>query len=224
MCLLHSPLLGADVSTLLACSDWPIIDLFFGNADCKSLAPTWEDLANDFARDPNVVVAKVDCEAENAKEIAKEQGVTGYPTIKFFPKGSKESVPYDGARSEAALVDFLNEKAGTHRVAGGGLDDKAGTIPTLDSIVAKYVSSKSFAKLSDEIQKAAKSLQDQYAQYYIRVTNKLKDGESYVTKELTRLQKILAKGGLAPEKVDDLISRSNILRQFLGEEKTKDEL
>lgn len=188
------------------------------------MAPIWEDLANDFARDPSVVIAKVDCEAENAKAIAKAQGVTGYPTIKFFPKGSKESVPYEGARSEDAFVDFLNEKAGTHRVVGGGLDDKAGTIPTLDSIVAKYMSSKSFAKLSEEVQKVAKSLQDQYAQYYIRVTDKLKDGEGYVTKELARLSKVLAKGGLAPEKIDDLIARSNILRQFLGERETKDEL
>jgi protein disulfide-isomerase A6 len=89
------------------------------------------------------------------------------------------------------------------------------------------VPTKSFAKLSEEISKTAKTIQEQYAQYYIRVTDKLKDSEEYVTKEFTRLGKILSKGGLAPEKIDDLISRSNILRKFLGEteeEKTKDEL
>ena len=87
------------------------------------------------------------------------------------------------------------------------------------------MSSKSFPKLSDEIKKAAKNVQEQYAQYYIKVTEKLKDSEGYVSKELARLNKILAKGGLAPEKLDDLVSRSNILRQFSGEtEKSKDEL
>lgn len=38
--------------------------------------------------------------------------------------------------------------------------------------------------------------------------------------------KILSKGSSAPEKVDDIVSRSNILRGFAGEEKEgkKDEL
>ncbi|KAL1966790.1 hypothetical protein VTN77DRAFT_3755 [Rasamsonia byssochlamydoides] len=189
---------------------------------CKRLAPTWEDLANDFARDADVVIAKVDAEAENSKALAKEQGITSYPTIKFFPKGSKEPVPYEGGRTEKEFVEFLNSKTGTHRVVGGGLDDKAGTIPTLDSIVAKYVPSKSFSKLSDEIKKAAKNLQDQYTQYYVKVTEKLNDNAEYVEKEFARLKKILAKGGLAPEKADDLVSRSNILRQFLDEEKTEE--
>ncbi|OKL61471.1 Protein disulfide-isomerase tigA [Talaromyces atroroseus] len=193
---------------------------------CKKLAPTWEDLAVDFARDENVVIAKVDCEAENSKSLAKEFGVTGYPSIKFFPAGSSEPVTYQGGRSEEVFVKYINEQVGTHRVVGGGLDEKAGTIPTLDSLVAKYVPTKSFVKLSEEITKTAKNLQEQYVQYYIRVTDKLKESEGYVTKEIARLGKILSKGGLAPEKVDDLTSRSNILRQFLGgeTEETKDEL
>lgn len=190
--------------------------------DCKRLAPIWEDLANDFVRDADVVIAKVDCEAENSKALAKEQGITGYPTIKFFPKGSKEPVPYEGGRTEKEFVEFVNTKTGTHRLPGGGLDDNAGTIPTLDSIVAKHAPNKSFSKLSDEIKKAAKNVQDQYTQYYIKVTEKLNDNAGYVEKEFNRLKKILEKGGLAPEKVDDLVSRSNILRQFLGEKAEED--
>lgn len=194
--------------------------------DCKNLAPTWESLASDFSRDENVVIAKVDCEAENSKSLASEFQISGFPTIKFFPAGSKEPIAYEGGRSEESFVSYINEKAGTHRVVGGGLDEKAGTIPTLDSIVAKYVPNKSFAKLSDELSKAAKSVQEQYVQYYIKVTDKLKESENYVSKEFTRLSKILSKGGIAPEKFDDLVARSNILRQFLGEsdKETKDEL
>ncbi|KAE8352995.1 thioredoxin-like protein [Aspergillus coremiiformis] len=195
---------------------------------CKSLAPTWESLAKDFVLEPNVVIAKVDAEAENAKATAKEQGVTGYPTIKFFPKGSKESVPYSGARSEEAFLEFLNEKTGTHRVAGGGLDDKAGTILALDELVAKYTSSQNFDELLGEVKTAAKGLQDQYAQYYVKVAEKLSLNKEYASKEFARLKKIIVKGGSAPQKVDDLTSRSNVLRQFLSPEKdnadAKDEL
>jgi len=191
---------------------------------CKKLAPIWEDLANDYARDAAVLIAKVDAEAENSKATTRDQGVTGYPTIKFFPKGSKEPITYDGARSEAAFIEFLNSKTGTHRTVGGGLDTKAGTIASLDALIAAYNPSKGFAKLADEIKKAAKSVQEQYTSYYIKVAEKLKDSEGYATKELARLGKILSKGGLIPEKVDDLVTRTNILRQFVKEEQPKGEL
>ncbi|GAB1214480.1 hypothetical protein ATERTT37_003643 [Aspergillus terreus] len=192
---------------------------------CKSLAPTWETLANDFALESDVVIAKVDAEAENARATAKEQGVTGYPTIKFFPKGSTEGIAYSGARSEEAFIDFLNEKTGTNRAPGGGLNEKAGTVTVLDELVARYTSSENFSELVAEVSKAAKGLQDKYAQYYVKVAQKLADNHEYAQKEFARLSKILKKGGSAPEKVDDLISRSNVLRRFLGDKKAqKDEL
>lgn len=172
------------------------------------------------------MIAKVDAEAENARALAKEQGITGYPTIKFFPKGSTEAVAYAGARSEEAFIDFLNEKTGSNRAVGGGLNANAGTIAVLDKLIAEYVPLHKLDKLSAEIKKAAKGLQDKYAEYYVKVADKLMENEEYVTKEWTRLVKILGKGGSAPEKLDDLTSRSNILRVFAGEEKEgkKDEL
>lgn len=193
--------------------------------DCKSLAPTWETLANDFVLEPSIVVAKVDAEAENAKSVTKEQGISGFPTIKFFPKGSKEAEDYQGPRSETAFVAFLNDKTGTHRLNGGKLDTKAGTIPGLDQLVRKFVSTSSFSDLVGEVQKAVRGLQDKYALYYVKVAEKLSQNQEYAIKEFERLSKIIQRGGSAPEKVDDLVSRSNILRQFLGAKKEeKDEL
>ncbi|KAJ5897921.1 Protein disulfide-isomerase tigA [Penicillium tannophilum] len=192
---------------------------------CKSLAPTWETLANDFALESNVVIAKVDAEAENSRALTKEQGVTGYPTIKYFAAGSTEAEPYSGARSEEAFVDFLNTKAGTNRAVGGALNTKAGTIATLDQLVSEYVPAAKFDKLAGELKKAAKGLQDKYAEYYIKVADKLSQNQEYAAKELARLLKVLKKGGSAPEKLDDMVSRSNILRRFAGEsEEKKDEL
>ncbi|KAI9371798.1 thioredoxin-like protein [Aspergillus egyptiacus] len=193
---------------------------------CKNLAPTWETLANDFALEPSVVVAKVDAEAESSKAVAKEQGITGYPTIKFFAKGSTEGVIYNGARSEEAFVEFINTHAGTHRAPGGGLDDTAGTLPALDSLIAEYTSSENLQDLVAEVKKAAKGVEGKYGEYYVKVAEKLSQNSEYAAKEFERLKKLLAKGGSAPEKVDDIISRSNILRRFLGREEknVKDEL
>lgn len=184
------------------------------------MAPTWETLAEDFINEPNVVIAKVDAEADNSKATASEQGVTSYPTIKFFPKGSTEGEAYSGGRTEKDLIDFLNEKTGTHRAVGGGLDATGGTIDILNHIAIKYAAgTEKLADLAAEAKKAAADLaedaQYKYAQYYIRVFDKLSQNEGYVAKESARLDGIIKKGGLAPAKLDELQSKTNILKQFI---------
>lgn len=190
-------------------------DLF---PDCKSLAPIWEQVASDYASEPNVLIAKVDAEAENSKATAQDQGVKSYPTIKYFPKGSTTPESYEGGRTEQDILSFMNEKAGVHRMTGGKLDEIAGTIPSLDTIVSRLTGGESIASLSEQITNAAKASKDQYAEYYVKVSDKLSKNAGYVEKELTRLQGLIQKGGLAPEKIDDLTSRSNILRRFKGQE------
>ena len=197
-----------------------IADHWAKQTDCKSLAPTWESLAEDFAAEPTVIVAKVDAEAENSKATATDQGVTGYPTIKFFPKGSKQPEDYNGGRTQEALVQFLNEKTGSHRAVGGGLDATAGTIAVLDAVLAK-AGAGSLATVKDELTKAAGTLKDKYAEYYTKVANKMAASNEYASKELKRVEGILKKGGLARQKEDDLISRSNVLRKFLEDTKEK---
>ncbi|KAI1914316.1 hypothetical protein LOZ58_005180 [Ophidiomyces ophidiicola] len=193
---------------------------------CKTLAPIWESLAGDFIREPGVVIAKVDAEAEQSKATAQEQGVSGYPTIKFFPKGSTEAVSYSGSRSAEAFVEFLNEKCGTHRTVGGKLNAKGGTIDALDTIATKFSAGEAIANIAKDIEAAASSLKQAYAAYYVKVAKKLSANSDYATKELSRLEKMMSKSSITPEKLDDLTSRSNILRSFIqGEKKeAKDEL
>lgn len=186
------------------------------------MAPTWEQLAEDFILENNVVIGKVDAEAENAKATAKDQGVTSYPTIKFFPAGSTEGELYNGGRSEADLVAFINEKVGTHRVAGGGLDAAAGTIDILNHIALKFAAggealSSLAAEAKTAVEGLGKDIQYKYAEYYIRVFDKLSKSDNYVAKELARLDGIIKKGGLAPSKIDELTSKTNILRQFIAD-------
>ncbi len=178
-------------------------------------------MAADFASEPNVLIGKIDAEAENSKATAQEQGVTGYPTIKFFPKGSKEAEPYSGARSEDAIVDFVNSKAGTYRAVGGILNSQAGTVEIIDSLLAKYVTSnglKDIEKATEEIKKAVADLKNASGDYYLRALGKLTGNPEYAMKEQTRLAGLLKKGGLAAEKIDDLQKRSNILAKFLVKE------
>lgn len=115
----------------------------------------------------------------------------------------------------------MNEKAGTHRVAGGGLNAKAGTIEAVDSILSKYVTSnglRDIEKVTSEISEITKGLKDKYATYYVKALQKLGQNPDYARKEQTRLAGLLKRGGLTEEKIDDLTSRSNILKRFLVKE------
>ena len=101
------------------------------------------------------------------------------------------------------------------------MDAIAGTIPSLDEIVATLKTGGD--KAYGDFATAAGALSDKYAEYYGKVAKKVEQNSAYVEKELARLQGMIKKGGLAPEKLDDLTSRSNILSKFKGEE-AKDEL
>jgi protein disulfide-isomerase A6 len=183
--------------------------------DCKSLAPIWEKVALDFANDPSVVIAKVDAESPDSKKTAQAQGVQSYPTIKWFSAGKTEPVPYEGARTEDAFVEFVNKEAGTFRVPGGGLTATAGTLATVDAVIQKVIDAGSdLVSKAEDIVAAAKAEKGKYAEYYSKVAEKLKKNAGYPEKELKRLEGILKKGSLAPEKLDDLTTRSNILRKF----------
>lgn len=159
--------------------------------------------------------------------MAKEQEISGFPTIKFYPKGKTEPSPYAGARSEDAFVDFLNTQTGANRVAGGRLNTKAGTIEALDLILAKYITPNGISDVeaaSADLKKAALDLTDKGKEYYLKALAKLTGNPEYAMKEQTRLAGLLKKGGLAPEKIDDLQKRSNILAKFLVKDDAKSEL
>lgn len=130
--------------------------------------------------------------------------MSSYPTIKFFPRGGKEVEAYEGPRTEQAFVTFLNERCGTQRAVGGGLNDEvshvptcgptsiekvqAGRIPELDTLAQKFLAAA--GDVRDYIYKEAVALSGslgETANQYIRVMEKIKNNsESYVEGESKR--------------------------------------
>jgi protein disulfide-isomerase A6 len=98
----------------------------------------------------------------------------------------------------------------------------------LDSLVEKLIGGSSIADVSAEVTKAAADLksgsENKYAEYYIKVFDKLSKSEAYTEKELKRLSNILQKGGLTTEKVDEFTSKTNILKKFVQKPAGKSEL
>jgi len=74
---------------------------------CKKLAPVWDELGEAFEANSDVVIAKMDSTANEVNDVT----VRGFPTIKFFPKGSdRKIVDYTGERTLEHFKAFLDGK------------------------------------------------------------------------------------------------------------------
>lgn len=76
---------------------------------CKNLKPEWAKAARELRG--KVKLGQVDATVHTS--IASEYGVRGYPTIKFFPGGRKDSSSvqdYEGGRSASDIVAFAQDK------------------------------------------------------------------------------------------------------------------
>ncbi len=65
-----------------------MMSLPLGCGHCKRLAPAYEEVGQTFDNSDSVLIAKVDADSERA--LGTRFGVRGYPTLKYFPRGSTE--------------------------------------------------------------------------------------------------------------------------------------
>lgn len=186
---------------------------------CKHLAPTYEKVGEAFENEPNCVVAKVDADGE--KELGSRFGISGFPTIKFFSKTNKDGEEYSSGRSEQDFIDYLNDKCGTKRVSGGGIDDSAGRIDAYDTIAKQFMTSKAeretlLASMTESVEGETEEEYKTSGKYYIKVMNKvLEKGDEYPKKEMERLQRML-EGNMKADKRDNMYKRKNIISQFVA--------
>jgi protein disulfide-isomerase A6 len=187
---------------------------------CKKLVPEYEKAAQAFQNDQNIVIAKMD--ADKFKDIPSRYDVKGFPTLKFFPRGSssKTAEEYGGDRTAEGIVGFMNKKAGTSRSVSGLLSDDAGLVGSLTSVAKRFLAAAQDARagLISEGEKAIENLAEsskKHADHYIKYMKKIAEkGEDYIETEYNRLTKILGGSNVASDRADDMKVRQNILRQF----------
>jgi len=185
---------------------------------CKSLIPTYEKLATAYSADSNIVIAKID--ADKHKDIGGRYGVSGFPTLKYFPKDNKASPePYEGARELNDLVNFINGKTGSKRTADGKLDASAGRVGSLDEFASQFVSAdkaqqNSLLKKSEDVAKGLTGDDSTSGKIYTKIMQSIiEKGADYISSESQRIDRML-KGTLTPAKSDEFSKRKNILNAF----------
>ena len=70
---------------------------------CKSLAPIWDKLGEEFKDDDSVLIAKMDATVNEAMGVK----VKSYPTLKMWKKGNNRLIDFNGARDFETLVHFV---------------------------------------------------------------------------------------------------------------------
>jgi protein disulfide-isomerase A6 len=190
---------------------------------CKSLAPKWEKLAEAFANEEKVVIAKVD--ADKYRDLGTEYDVSGFPTLKFFLAGDdKTARPYEGGRELDYLVDFVNENAGTFRNSDGSLSASAGLVKALDSIVAKFPAiTKDSLSEAKAIVSGLSGTEAANGDIYVKIFEKIvSKGSGYVAQEKARLERMVAGGNVAVNKKDLFQMKINILKSFTSDKEEEE--
>jgi len=183
---------------------------------CKRLTPDYEKTAVSLEGEDVVVIAKVDADAE--KELGTRFGVSGYPTLKWFPRGSLEGEAYNGGRTPKDFVDFVNEKSGTERTVGGGFLPSAGRTTELDDLVTRFLTAstserESLTKQAEAWKATGKNAE--FAKFYgLTMRRIVSKGDSFVGEEIARLSRLLAGGGITPKSAAGFNKRINIVSQF----------
>ncbi|KAJ8447790.1 hypothetical protein Cgig2_015153 [Carnegiea gigantea] len=184
---------------------------------CKALASTYEKVATAFKLEKDVVIANLD--ADKYKDLAEKYGVSGFPTLKFFPKNNKDGEDYEGGRDLDDFVSFINEKCGTHRDAKGQLTSKAGIVESLETLVKEFVSATNdekkaiFTRLEEEVGKLEGS-SARYGKIYTKAAKScMEKGADYAKNEIQRLERMLSKV-INPTKADEFTLKKNILSMF----------
>ncbi|KAL1809475.1 hypothetical protein ACET3Z_026465 [Daucus carota] len=184
---------------------------------CKSLAPIYEKVASAFNKEEDVVIANID--ADIHKDIGEKYGVSGFPTLKFFPKGKKAEEEYYGGRDLHELMTFINERRATSQDGRGQLTSKADVVATLDNLVKEFASAgndekiAAFAHLQEEVMKL-EGPDSRYGRIYLKSAKSFMDkGADYAKNEIQQLDHVLAKSTGAVE-VDEFTLKKNILSAF----------
>jgi len=180
--------------------------IFDGEITSKDLFADFQTMAEEFGRHTSLILAKVN--GDDSPKTVKKLGVSEFPALVYYEAGSKTFTKYDGELTEAAMSEFLIEKAGP-----------PGTVEALSPILAEFLAEgANLDAVLAKAEAAVKTLDEDTlssGQYYVKVfKNMIKKGMDYPAKEFERLHRLISSESLREDKVEEFKSRTSILKVF----------
>mmetsp|Transcript_15685 Transcript_15685/g.49613 ORF Transcript_15685/g.49613 Transcript_15685/m.49613 type:complete len:205 (-) Transcript_15685:65-679(-) len=75
------------------------------------MKPDWDKLGDAWKDSSSVLIGDVDCTSEGGQSLCSDNGVEGYPTIKYFtPETGRKGADYSGDRSFESLNSFVEDE------------------------------------------------------------------------------------------------------------------
>ncbi|CAG9333719.1 unnamed protein product [Blepharisma stoltei] len=74
---------------------------------CREFEPIYQELAKDLSHIPTLILAKIDY----TQNEVKDQTVSSFPTIRYFPGKKKKGIDFEGERTSENLLQFIKDKA-----------------------------------------------------------------------------------------------------------------
>nr|AFK34272.1 unknown [Medicago truncatula] len=156
---------------------------------CKKLAPEYEKAASILStHEPPVVLAKVDANEEHNKDLASENDVKGFPTIKIFRNGGKNIQEYKGPREADGIVEYLKKQSGPASTEIKSADDATAFVGD-NKVVIVGVFPKFSGEEYDNFIALAEKLRSDYDFGHTLNAKHLPKGDSSVSGPVVRLFK-----------------------------------
>ncbi|GAB4821716.1 hypothetical protein N2152v2_008762 [Parachlorella kessleri] len=160
-----------------------------------------------------VVIAKVN--ADEHRSLGERFGVQGFPTLKWFSRGKAVDSPddYTSGRSLDAFTSFIEEQLRA--------DAGFARVDALAPVAKKFVGAEDKAAVIQEAQGVVAGLSDDEkvnGELYIKLLTKAAEkGDAYLTKELTRLEKMMEGGGaMSAHKVEEISRKISVLSAIVN--------
>ncbi|TIA69532.1 hypothetical protein E3P91_03557 [Wallemia ichthyophaga] len=183
---------------------------------CKRILPAFDSLGISFSREDSCQVAKINVDESSNADIQRSFKIGSLPTLKLV-KGSGEVLHYDKSRTLDALVDYVNTHCNTNRQIDGNLNDKAGLVEDLDSLVEVFMRASGEKRLEIAETTAQELGQEMHSSphtIYLRIMSKIISHDAhYIPREIGRLGRLLG-SQMLDTKRDEIQIKMNILNHF----------
>ena len=191
-------------------------------ADDEDDVDVYDDIAETFENEPNVVIARINVDFE--KKLKRHFNAVEFPSFYWLTKGTaSKKKRYGGSLNIEQMISFVNKEVGLFRTKGGRLNPYAGLIEPLDNVLNNYGRAlyeiKEFDKIRTDMRGAISKLpaytDEELVNFYNELLDELEEDRSIEVLDETRNRIYRRMDDVGPLTFDQLIRKRNIVQKII---------